>query len=43
MGVVSLARVVWVTPRNATLEVYAGAADLNASQMMAIPMAALAL
>lgn len=43
MGVVSLARVVRVTPRNATLEVYAGAADLNASQMMAIPMAALAL
>jgi hypothetical protein len=43
MGVVSLARVVRVTPRNATLEVYAGAAELNASQMMAIPMAALAL
>ena len=43
MGVVSLARVVRVTPRNATLEIYAGAADLNASQMMAIPMAALAL
>ena len=43
MGVVSLARVVRVTPRNATLEVYAGAADLNASQMMAIPMAVLAL
>lgn len=43
MGVVSLARVVRVTPRSATLEVYAGAAELNASQMMAIPMAALAL
>ena len=43
MGVVSLARVVRVNPRNATLEVYAGAAELNASQMMAIPMAALAL
>ena len=43
MGVVSLARVVRVTPRNATLEIYAGAAELNASQMMAIPMAALAL
>ena len=42
MGVVSLARVVRVTPRNAILEVYAGAADLNASQMMAIPIAALA-
>ena len=43
MGVVSLARVVRVTPRNATLEIYAGAAELNTSQMMAIPMAALAL
>jgi len=43
MGVVSLARVVRVTSRSATLEVYAGAADLNAGQMMAIPMAALAL
>jgi len=43
MGVVSLARVVRVTSRRATLEVYAGAADLNAGQMMAIPMAALAL
>ena len=43
MGVVSLARVVRVTPRSATLEVYAGAAELNASQMMAIPMATLAL
>ena len=43
MGVVSLARVVRVTPRNATLEIYAGAAELNANQMMAIPMAALAL
>ena len=43
MGIVSLARVVRVTARNATLEVYAGAAELNVSQMMAIPMAALAL
>ena len=43
MGVVSLARVVRVNPRNATLEVYAGAAELSASQMMGIPMAALAL
>ena len=43
MGVVSLARVVRVTPRNATLEIYAGAAELNTSQMMAIPMAALVL
>ena len=43
ISVVSLARVVRVTLRSATLEVYAGAADLNASQTMAIPMNGLAL
>ena len=43
IGVVSLARVVRVSPRSATLEVYAGSAEVNVSQMMAIPMAALAL